>query len=67
NHYQNVQSIELDEPYQSPMGSLSIDGTVNNKYGFTIDLNKDFSVSMIGTKEGFPEMKEECKENDCEY
>ncbi|QXE01968.1 DUF1433 domain-containing protein [Terribacillus sp. DMT04] len=67
NNYIGIESVELNEPYQSPMGSLSIDGTVNNKYGFTIDLNKDFTVSMIGTKKGFPAMKDECKEKDCKY
>lgn len=66
NNYVDVKSIELEEPYQSQMGSLSIDGTVNDK-GFTIHLNDDFTVSSIGKKEGFPEKKEECKDRDCEY
>jgi PBP1b-binding outer membrane lipoprotein LpoB len=66
NNYVDVRSIELDEPYQSQMGSLSIEGTVNDK-GFTIHLNEDFTVSSIGKKEGFPNKREECKERDCAY
>ncbi|PAF20401.1 hypothetical protein CHH49_16625 [Terribacillus saccharophilus] len=66
NNYQDVESIELEEPYQSPMGSLSIDGTVNGA-GFTIDLNEDFTVAMVGKKEGFPEHKDVCEEKDCDY
>lgn len=66
NNYQDVESIELEEQYQSPMGSLSIDGTVNGA-GFTIDLNKNFTVAMVGKKEGFPEHKEACEVMDCDY
>jgi hypothetical protein len=66
NNYVDVRLIELDEPYQSKMGSLSIEGTVNDK-GFTIHLNEDFTVSSIGKKKGFPNKREECKERDCAY
>ncbi|WP_077305673.1 DUF1433 domain-containing protein [Terribacillus halophilus] len=66
-NFKDVQSVELKEPYQSPMGSLSIEGTVNGKADFTIDFNNDFTVAMVGKKEGFPERKDECIERVCDY
>ncbi|QTM98249.1 hypothetical protein ERJ70_02305 [Sediminibacillus dalangtanensis] len=67
NNYEGIHSIELEEPYQAPMGSMTVDGTVNGEIGFSISLNKDFTISRIGKDEGFPEEKEECKEKTCDY
>jgi hypothetical protein len=65
-NYAEVESIELEETYQSPMGSLTVDGTVNGA-GFSASLNKDFSIAAISSEEGFPESKEGCKERTCDY
>lgn len=67
NNYKDVQSIEVEEPYQAPMGSMTVDGFVNGEFGFSISLNEDFTVSRIGENEGFPEEKEECKKEVCDY
>lgn len=67
NNYQDIDSIELEEPYQSPMGSLVMEGTVNGQYRFTISLNGDFIVTSVGENNGFPELKEECKDQVCDY
>ncbi|MCM3227358.1 DUF1433 domain-containing protein [Terribacillus saccharophilus] len=56
-NYKDIVSIEMGDLYEAPMGSLTIDGTVNNGAGFSISFNKDISVSRIGTDEGFPERK----------
>lgn len=66
-NYHGINSIELEEPYTSPMGSMTIEGKVNKEVGFTITLDDDLVVSGIGTNEGFPEVKEECKEKMCDY
>ncbi|PAF34854.1 hypothetical protein CHH69_13630, partial [Terribacillus saccharophilus] len=65
NNFEGVHSIELEEPYQSPMGSLTVPGTVNGA-GFTASLNKDFTIAGIGSEEGFPELREDCVEKTCE-
>ena len=67
NNYQDIDSIELEEPHQSPMGSLVMEGTVNKIHGFTISLNGDFKVTSVGENDGFPKLKEECKEQVCDY
>ncbi|WP_366248503.1 hypothetical protein [Terribacillus aidingensis] len=66
-NFENVSSIEMDEPYTAPMGSMTIDGTVNGSAGFSIKFNNDISVAGISTNEGFPQFKEECKETSCDY
>jgi hypothetical protein len=58
NNYEHVKTIELDNPYQSPMGGMTIDGTVNDGMaGFSISFNKDISISSISTDKGFPSRK----------
>ncbi|QXE01971.1 hypothetical protein [Terribacillus sp. DMT04] len=67
NNYDNIESIEVDEPRESPMGSIKVDGTVNGNAEFTVSLSEDFSVNSIGEKEGFPDRKNECQDKDCSY
>jgi hypothetical protein len=67
NNYDNIESIEVDEPRESPMGSIKVDGTVNGNAEFTVSLSEDFSVNSIGEKEGFPDRKNECQDKDCAY
>ena len=63
-NFEDVESIKLEEPYQSPMGSLTVPGTVNG-VGFTASLNKDFTIAGIGSEEGFPELRDDCVEKTC--
>ncbi|MFP7255850.1 hypothetical protein SFC02_16250 [Terribacillus goriensis] len=65
-NYNNIESIELMEPEESPMGSIMVDGTVNG-VGFSVSLSSDFSVNSIGENAGFPERKAECQGKDCEF
>ncbi|SEN79853.1 hypothetical protein SAMN04489762_2868 [Terribacillus saccharophilus] len=67
NNFEGIESIEMGEPYEAPMGSMTIDGTVNDGAGFSIKFHKDTSVAGIGTKEGFPELKDECEDTSCDY
>lgn len=67
NNFQQIESIEMGDPYIAEMGATMIDGTVNNQAGFSIILNEDYTVASIGTKEGFPDTKEECKNKVCDY
>ncbi len=67
NNYKGVESIKFEEPYQSPMGALSIDGKVNGKSGFSITLNENLTVAGISIEEGFPAEKEACAEKVCDY
>ncbi|MFK3960003.1 hypothetical protein [Guptibacillus hwajinpoensis] len=65
NNYQNIEIVEFKESPSAPMGRLVLEGTVNKKATFTIGVNGDFTVGSIGMGEGFPEMKEACKEQIC--
>ncbi|SNZ17537.1 hypothetical protein SAMN05421503_3279 [Terribacillus aidingensis] len=67
NNYDNIESIKVDEPRESPMGSIKVDGIVNGNAEFTVSLSEDFSVNSIGEKEGFPNRKNECQDTDCAY
>lgn len=66
NNYQDIKTVQLSEPYESPMGGLTIDGTVNGMETFTIGFNNDFTVGSISESEGFPELKAECIRQSCE-
>ncbi|PAF20402.1 hypothetical protein CHH49_16630 [Terribacillus saccharophilus] len=67
NNYKNIQ-IELEEPEESPMGSMKVDGTVNNGKAFSISLNEDLTVaSLVIQSDDFPEEKAACREKTCEY
>ncbi|MBF0707694.1 hypothetical protein IQ283_13940 [Alkalihalobacillus hwajinpoensis] len=48
------------------MGGLNVDGTVNGgEARFSAGIDNDFTVRSLGLGEGFPEMKEACKEQIC--
>jgi hypothetical protein len=50
------------------MGTMRVNGKVNGKAGFSIDMDEEvFKVMGAGLKEGFPERKEECKNGGCDY
>jgi hypothetical protein len=66
NNYKSIEAIDLNEPYRGQMGSLKVDGSVN-EVGFSISLNDDLSFKGISTEEGFPERKDECKDTSCDY
>ncbi|MCG1027644.1 hypothetical protein J5S49_05020 [Virgibacillus halodenitrificans] len=68
NNYTNINNIQLDEPYQAPMGSMTIDGTVNETENFSISLNSDLTIGSLAIQsDNFPEEKDECKEKTCDY
>lgn len=67
NNFKDIETIELNEPRESQMGSLKIDGTVNGESEFTISFNQDFTVASISLGEGFPERFEECSKKSCDY
>ncbi|MBF0707697.1 MULTISPECIES: DUF1433 domain-containing protein [Bacillaceae] len=68
NNYENINSVEFTNVYQSEMGSLNVDGTINNgESDFSAGIENDFSIGSIGLGEGFPEIKEECREETCDY
>ncbi|QXE01964.1 hypothetical protein [Terribacillus sp. DMT04] len=66
NNFKDIESIKLEEPYESPMGGMKVDGTVNGGAEFSISLNKDFTVGSLSLDERFPELKDECIEKSCE-
>ncbi len=70
-NYKDIKTIEFEDgDYSTPMGGLIISGIVNGneKANFSIDMGvESFEIGGIGTGEEFPEMKEECKDEDCDY
>ncbi|MEN1969807.1 DUF1433 domain-containing protein [Lentibacillus sp. N15] len=68
NNYRNVETVEFEPVKPHPMGGIAILGTVNNSAGFTADIDMDtFRVMSLGEKMGFPEVKEECEDEVCDY
>ncbi|QTM98246.1 hypothetical protein ERJ70_02290 [Sediminibacillus dalangtanensis] len=66
NNYESIQTIEFSEDYSSPMGVM-LRGTVNGESEFSISMNNSLQIESIGAGEGFPNIKEECKEQGCDY
>ncbi|AUJ24631.1 hypothetical protein A21D_01550 [Virgibacillus dokdonensis] len=67
-NYENINSVEFNDDMSDPMGGLMIRGTVNGKAEFSASVDpKEFKVNSMGEKEGFPKVKEECKEEVCDY
>ncbi|WP_053217272.1 DUF1433 domain-containing protein [Virgibacillus senegalensis] len=68
NNFESIHTIMFSEDYSNPMGGLMIRGTVNGKAGFSASVDpKEFTVNSLGEKEGFPKVKDECKEKVCDY
>lgn len=71
NNYKNIDKIEFSDDYSSPMGGFMIRGIVNNNneenFSIDMDVNNNFEIGSVGTGEKFPDMKEECKVEDCDY
>lgn len=66
-NYTNIDTVEFEELYRTPMGGIQMDGTVNGKHRFSFNINEDLTLdSTIVTSGSFPKEKEECKEKNCE-
>ena len=67
-NYKNIETVEVNVIYKSPMGGITADGTVNKVYEFNIGIEEsDFTIGSIGEGKGFPDRKEECKDKTCDY
>lgn len=54
-HNFEINEISLDEPYQTEMGGMAIDGNVNQNEKFTINLEEDLTVAGLAIRsEDFP-------------
>lgn len=68
NNYKDIETVEFNNDFSSPMGGMMVRGTVNDEAGFTVDIDPEtFEVMGLGEKTGFPERKEECKDQECDY
>ncbi|SHH91064.1 DUF1433 domain-containing protein [Virgibacillus chiguensis] len=67
NNYENIEKVEFKKEHSSPMGSLVLEGKVNEKAYFNIGINNDFTIGSIGEGDGFPDLKDECREKTCDY
>ncbi|MGG1686835.1 hypothetical protein [Pseudalkalibacillus sp. NRS-1564] len=66
-NYEDIDSVEITKLYQSEMGGLNIEGTVNDGAAeFKAGVRNDFSIGNLSPGEKFPDMKEECKEQICD-
>jgi len=67
-NYNDIETIEIEKVYRGELGGLTVDGTVNNKYEFDMSINEsDFTFGGMGVEKGFPDIKEECKDEICDY
>ncbi|TKD72238.1 hypothetical protein [Pseudalkalibacillus hwajinpoensis] len=63
-----IEDIALGETYQTEMGGMAIEGTVNGDKKFTIHLNEDFTVDGLAIRtKNFPPRKDGCEEKVCDY
>ena len=68
NNYQDIETIEIEEVSKTPMGGMMVRGIVNGQSEFSLSMDEDdFTVQSIGEGHGFPDIKKECKEMDCDY
>lgn len=59
-NYQDIESVEIEKVFRSPMGGMKVNGTVNNQFNFSLGLEEsDFSIRGNATGEGFPARKED--------
>lgn len=66
-NYEEIESVEITRSYESEMGGLTIEGTVNDVAAeFTAGVRSDFSIGHLAPGEDFPDRKEACKEQICE-
>ena len=66
-NYEEIVSVEMTRSYESEMGGLTIEGTINGGSAkFTAGVRNDFSIGHLAPGEDFPDMKEACKEQICE-
>lgn len=66
-NYEEIDSVEITKSYESEMGGLTIEGTVNDGSAeFTAGVRNDFSIGHLAPGEDFPDMKEGCKVQICE-
>lgn len=57
---QDIESVEFEEVYRSPMGGMNVDGTVNKQFIFSLSVDEDkFTIQSGGYGEGFPKRKED--------
>ncbi|WP_283152666.1 hypothetical protein [Guptibacillus hwajinpoensis] len=67
-NYEEIESVEITRSYESEMGGLNVDGTINGgEAEFSAGIENDFSVGSIGLGEGFPEIKKACLVETCDY
>ncbi|MDP4549687.1 hypothetical protein [Guptibacillus hwajinpoensis] len=67
NNYNDINSIEVNDPYEAEMGSITVRGKANGE-DFSVRLNNDLTIAVMSIQsENFPQKKEECKEKICEY
>ena len=67
NNYESIEQITLKDPYQGEMGSFKLEGKANGE-AFSVMLNNDLTISVMSIQsENFPEKKEACLENICDY
>ncbi|HLR68982.1 MAG TPA: hypothetical protein VK105_18005 [Virgibacillus sp.] len=68
NNFQDIETVEIEKVYRDPMGGMSIDGTVNEQYEFSLGMDEDdYTVQSGGYGEGFPDFKKECEDTVCDY
>ncbi|TKD72237.1 DUF1433 domain-containing protein [Pseudalkalibacillus hwajinpoensis] len=66
-NYEDVGKVSFIEDTSDPMGGLMINGTVNGaEFSASVEPNQ-FIVNSVGETEGFPNVKEECREKVCDY
>ncbi|MCA0993431.1 DUF1433 domain-containing protein [Pseudalkalibacillus hwajinpoensis] len=67
-NYEDIESVEITRSYESEMGGLTIEGTVNDgATEFTAGVRSNFSIGHLAPGEDFPDMKEACKDQICAY
>jgi len=68
NNYKNVETIEFIGVEKGQLGGMMVKGEVNGEAEFSVSMDEDsFNIGSIGTNDDFPDRKEECKEQECDF
>lgn len=66
-NYEEVDKITFIKDTSDPMDGLMINGTVNGaEFSASVD-PETFMIKSVGETEGFPDVKEECRDTICDY
>ncbi len=71
NNFKDIEKIHFSDDHKSPMGGFTVRGYVNDNkdanFDMTVEIENNYNIPSMGMGKGFPERKEECIDQICDY